>query len=87
MQRPLGQVKWFPLHVGYAAIEVEMLTSTKDRYYALIHMEKVVEINRVRTAVQLIASVPTVIVMVTDIAPWNAQSIMTLKQACTAVLC
>lgn len=50
-------------------------------------MEKVVEINRVRTAVQLIASVPTVIVMVTDIAPWNAQSIMTLKQACTAVLC
>lgn len=50
-------------------------------------METVVEINRARTAVELVASVPAVIVMVADIAPWDAHAIVTLKQASAAVLC
>lgn len=51
-----------------------------------MNMEKVVEMSRARTAVQLIASVSTVIVMVADVAPWNAHAVTTLKQACAAVL-
>lgn len=51
-----------------------------------MNMEKVVERNTAHTAVELITSVPTVIVVVTDIAPWDAHAVMTLKQACTAVL-
>lgn len=63
-----------------------MLISTKDPYYVVMNLEKVVEMNRARTAVQLVASVSTVIVMVADVAPRNAQAVTTLKQACAAVL-
>lgn len=83
--------------MGYAAGEVEDINAVKrseaairksyDALGGLIKKEEMVQRQRLHTAVQLIASVPAVIVMVTDVALRNTQPVVTSEQTRVAALC